>query len=295
MARTSLTPDLCRSWLFVGGAEEDALAAVPSCGTDLAILELEDFTPPPLRPQARARAPEHFAAWRAAGVVPAVRVNPFWDGGRDDLAAVMAGRPAVVLLPKVRGPDDVVVLDQAVTQEERRHGIPENSTRLVPNLESAAAVLDGRVIAAASGRVVGMLVASEDLVADLGAPRTRAGEEMAFARAFHHMACTAAGVLAIDCPYTFSDREGLEAHCAAAVALGYRAKSLVQPAQAPAVTAAFTPSRQALDEARRLLAAHAEAEAKGAARVELDGHLVEVPTLRNARSLIARAEALGVA
>lgn len=294
MSRPPLSPDLCRSWLFVGGAETDALAAVPGCGTDLAILELEDFTPPPLRPAARERAPAHFDAWRAAGVVPAVRVNPFWDGGRDDLAAVMAGRPEVVLLPKVRGPDDIVVLDQAVTREERRHGLPEGSTRLVPNLESAAGVLDARAIAGASGRVVAMLLASEDLVADLGAPRTRAGDEMAFARAFHHMACTAAGVLAIDCPYTYADEAGLLAHCAAAQALGYRAKALVQPSQAGAVTAAFTPSPAQLAEAKRLLAAHAEAEAKGDARVELDGHLIEVPTLRNARGLLARAEALGV-
>src|SRR5262245_65861735 len=83
---------LCRSWLFLEDANEVVLQRAAGSGADVLIQELEDFTPPTLRPQARALAPELYAAWRAAGAVVAVRVNPLEQGGMDDLAAVMRGR-----------------------------------------------------------------------------------------------------------------------------------------------------------------------------------------------------------
>ncbi len=287
--------ELCRSWLFVGGADRAELDAAASSGADAVILEFEDFTPKEARPAARDAAPALLASWRGAGVIPAVRVNPLAEDGREDLAAAMKGAPAIVMLPKVQGPEDVRALADAVAEEEDKNGIAAGSTRLAPNCESAAALLDTRAIAAASPRVVACLMASEDLAADLGATRTRASGEIAFHRAYFHAACVAAGVLSIDCPYTFADAEGLRAHAEEAAALGYRAKSLVRAAHAPAVNAAFTPSDEAVAHARRVVAAAAEARAKGEARASLDGHLVEIPTLKNAEAVIARSETLRAA
>jgi citrate lyase beta subunit len=285
---------LCRSWLFAGGPDATPKTAADSA-TDVAILELEDFTPPEARPAARAAAPKLFAAWRAAGAVAAVRVNPLAEDGREDLAAVMAGGPDVVMLPKVAGPHHVAELAEAVAEEERRHGLEVGCTWLLPNVETAAALFLTREIAAADPRVVGCLMASEDLTADLGAPRTRAGTEIAFARAWFHAACRAAGVLSIDYPYTFADREGLEANCAAAKALGYRAKSAADPSHPATINAAFTPSTEEVARAERVVAAFEAARAEGRDRAHLDGHILEVPSVRNAQALLARAEALAAA
>ena len=93
-------PNLRRTWLFVGGADDTALAAATTSGADVIILELEDFTPPAERPAARARVAEVLAAWRAQGAVVAVRVNPLeTDDGLADLAAAIAAGPDAVLLP----------------------------------------------------------------------------------------------------------------------------------------------------------------------------------------------------
>ena len=92
---------LCRSWLFVEGSNERALQDASSCGADVLIQELEDFTTPAQRPAARALAPDLYSSWRAAGVVVAVRVNPLADDGMEDLAWVMRGAPDIVALPKV--------------------------------------------------------------------------------------------------------------------------------------------------------------------------------------------------
>ncbi|WGS20043.1 MULTISPECIES: aldolase/citrate lyase family protein [unclassified Bradyrhizobium] len=120
---------LCRSWLFLEGANEDVLQRAAASGADVLIHELEDFTPPPLRPKARTLAADLYAAWREEGAVVAVRVNPLEQDGMDDLAAIMRGRPDIVALPKVAEPHHVVRLDEAVTRLERDYGLAEGSPR----------------------------------------------------------------------------------------------------------------------------------------------------------------------
>jgi len=107
--------------------------------------------------------------------------------------------------------------------------------------------------------------------------------------------CVAAGKLAIDCPYTFSDAEGAGREAKQARRLGYFAKSLVDPSHVASINSAFTPSVEQIAHAKRLIAAFDTARAAGQPRVELDGALVEVPTYQNAKRLLARAEAFAVA
>lgn len=285
---------LCRSWLFLAGADEATLAAAARCGADVLIQDLEDFTPPPLRPRGRQIARDVFAAWRAAGRVVAVRVNALDSpDGQADIAAAMAARPDIVLLPKVASPGQIAALDAAMSAAEAQHGLPLGSTEIVANLETAEGLVRLGAIAGASRRIAACLLASEDLVADLGLERTREGEELAYARRRFQLECVAAGVLAIDAPYTYSDAEGAAADARRARTFGFRAKSLVRPEHAPEVNSALTPAPAAVAQARRLIAAFEGARAAGQDRAALDGHLVEVPSYRAAQRLIERAEALG--
>ena len=100
-------------------------------------------------------------------------------------------------------------------------------------------------------RVTALLVASEDMVADLGTERSRGGEELAYVRARFLVECRAAGVEAIDCPYTFSDVKGAAADAQYAKRLGYRMKSLVDPSHAEPLNKVFTPDLRARGEDRR--------------------------------------------
>ena len=283
---------LCRSWLFLEGANEAVLQRAAQSGADVLIQELEDFTPPPLRPKARTLAPDLYAAWRAAGAVAGVRVNPLEQDGLDDLAAVMRGRPDIVALPKVAEPHHVARLEAEVSRFERDYGIPEGSTALLPNIELARGVVQTGAIAAVSRRTVGCLLASEDLAADLGAERGRDGLELAYCRQRFIVECRAANVVAVDCPYTFSDAEGVEREARWARRLGYAAKSLVDPAHAAIINGVFTPGEDELRRARAIVSAFEAARERGGGRVELDGALVELPAYSNAKRLIARAEAL---
>jgi citrate lyase subunit beta/citryl-CoA lyase len=292
MLRAIRPAKLCRSWLFLEGANEAVLRGAITSGADVLIQELEDFTPPPLRPAARVLAADLYAAWRAVGAVAAVRVNPLDQDGMDDLAAVMRGKPDIVALPKVAEPVHVVRLDEAVRRFERDYGIPEGSTALLPNVESARGLVQLGAIAEASPRVMALLLAAEDLAADLGAERSPEGIELAYCRQRFMVECVAAGKVAVDCPYTFSDADGVMRDTIWARRLGYAAKSCVDPAHAAVINSVLTPSEEELSRAQKIVAAFDAARAKGAARAELDGALIEVPAYANAKRLIARGEAL---
>ena len=67
------------------------------------------------------------------------------------------------------------------------------------------------------------------MAASLGAVRSRRGGELAYVRSRFLVECRAAGVEAIDCPYTFSDVEGAAADARYARRLGYRMRRTEPP------------------------------------------------------------------
>jgi citrate lyase subunit beta / citryl-CoA lyase len=267
-----------RSWLFVPGADAAAHEAAARSGADVLIQELEDFTPPERRPAARAMAVGLFDRWRRAGKLAAVRVNPLETCGREDLAAVLAGRPDLVLMSKVVSAEQVKALASLTTTEE-----------LVPNVETAAGLIRSFEIAKAHPRVVAMLVASEDMVADLGTNRSRGGEELAYVRQRFLVECRAAGVEAIDCPYTFSDVKGAVRDARYAKSLGYRMKSLVAVDHAAPINEVFSISEKERKQAEKIVQAFEKARAGGKERAKVDGKLVEVPIYSAAKRLLSSA------
>jgi citrate lyase subunit beta / citryl-CoA lyase len=273
MVGMPVNPRPRRSWLFVAGADQAAHRAAGRSRADVIILDLEDFTPPELRSKARALAAEVLDQWRAKGAVAGVRINPLETCGREDLVGVLAGRPDLIMMSKVDTPEQVKALEAETG----------GAIELVPNIETAAGLFKTYSIGKASKRVTAMLVASEDMVADLGTARTRGGRELAYVRSRFLLECRAAGVEAIDCPYTFSDVEGAAADARYARRLGYRMKSVVRPSHAAAINRALTPN---LARARRIVAAFEKARAQGKDRAEVRGALIEVPVYAAAKRLL---------
>ena len=106
------------------------------------------------------------------------------------------------------------------------------------------------------------------------------------------MGAAAAGVVAVDCPYTWSDGEGVERDARWARRLGYAAKSLVEPAHAAIINAVLAPGEGEIRQARDIVAAFEAARAAGEARVEVNGSLIELPSYATAQRLLARSEAM---
>ena len=91
--------DLLRTWLFGGGADAEVHDAMTASGADALIVDLEDFTPPPRRDEARRALRALLERWRAAGRTTVVRINQLDADGHADLAAAMPCRPDVIACP----------------------------------------------------------------------------------------------------------------------------------------------------------------------------------------------------
>lgn len=285
-------PDLRRTWLFGPGAAGPGRDALRDSGADALILDLEDFTPAPLRPAARAELGPLLAGWRAAGRVTCVRINALEADGPADLAAAMQAQADVIAYPMAASAAQMRDLDAAIERHERELGCAPGAVEILPVCETARGVLDVRTIAAGSPRIRAALLGAEDLAADLAAERSPEAVELDHARRHFVVACRAAGIEPIDAPYTFSDPGGAASEARYVRRLGYRSKAAVRADHAAPINAALTPTPEEVARASGLVAAFDAARARGEERALFDGLWVEVPTYRNALRLIERARRL---
>jgi citrate lyase subunit beta/citryl-CoA lyase len=160
-----------------------------------------------------------------------------------------------------------------------------------PLLETARGVLNAPALADAMPEIPAVLVGAEDLTAEIGVRRTTDGEEILFARSQVVLAATAAAADAIDAVFTdVADADGLRRDANRARALGFRGKMTIHPRQVPVVNDVFTPSREEIEQASRVIAAF-EAASDGVIR--LGNEMVDAPVVARARRLLDLAKKAG--
>jgi citrate lyase subunit beta/citryl-CoA lyase len=107
------------------------------------------------------------------------------------------------------------------------------------------------------------------------------------------LAARAHGKAALDGVHLdLGDDEGLAAACRQGRDLGFDGKTLIHPRQIAAANDAFSPSREDVARARRIIAAHAEAVAAGRGVAVLDGQLIESLHAEEARRVLSLADAI---
>ncbi len=283
-----------RSLLFVPGDQPRKLEKGLASGADALIVDLEDSVALLGKPNAR-RVAREFLQSRTDAPMLFVRVNDFTTGmTEEDLAAVMPARPDGIMLPKAVGADDVSRLDAHLRVLEAESGLADGATRIIPLItETAHALLLAETHSRTNPRLAGITWGAEDLSASVGASSYRDDEGrltplFQHARTMTLLAAAASGVAAIDTVFpNFRDEEGFSRECRDAVRDGFTAKMAIHPAQVATINAAFTPSSEALEQARALVAAFAAAGNAGV--VALGGKMYDRPHLRLAERLLSRA------
>jgi citrate lyase subunit beta/citryl-CoA lyase len=289
-----LDPDLRRTWIVGPGADRIGQDAMLDSGADALIVDLEDFTPPQRRAEARELLGRYVQECRNRGRLAAIRINALEADGMIDLAAAMKTRPDVIAYPMTDCAAQMHALHAAIAHWESVLGISENSTEILPVCETALGVVEVRTIAGGSTRIRCALLGAEDLANDLCAERGADAVELDYARRHFVLETRAAGIEPIDAPYTFNDIEGAVRETRFARRLGYRCKALVRPEHAKAVNDVLTPSVDELGRAQAIVDSFDAARMRGEDRALVNGLWVEVPTYRNARRLIERAHRLGI-
>jgi citrate lyase subunit beta/citryl-CoA lyase len=190
------------------------------------------------------------------------------------------------MVPKLSRRADVRAAEALMSSAERllgkRHGV-------IGLIETAAGVLDAERLASAwRGRLIALAFGAEDFITDLGGRRRHDSREVLYARSRVVLAARMHGIPALDQVYAWvQDPAGFADDASFGRDLGYTGKMCITPKQVELANAAFSPSPDEIERARRLIGAYREAAAEGRGTIEFEGALVDEPMLRRAEAIVA--------
>jgi citrate lyase subunit beta/citryl-CoA lyase len=283
-----------RSILFVPADSEKKIAKALGTRADALVFDLEDSVMPPRKPEARrilaellAREPEGFAGqlW--------VRINPLRTGlAIDDLCAVVGARLDGIILPKCTGPDDVLTASNYIDALTAKIGLRNDHIGMLAVVTETAAspFALGRYADHALPRLWGMTWGAEDLSSAIGAATNKSPAGVfAFTYQMVRSQCLlAAKACVVNCIETlysdFRDVEGLRASCIEARREGFTGRFAIHPGQVDVINDAFMPSPAEVERAERIITAFEDAG--GAGTVGMDGEMLDIPHLAQARHIL---------
>jgi citrate lyase subunit beta/citryl-CoA lyase len=272
-----------RSLLFVPGDDQRKINRAVASKADAVIIDLEDSVALHNKEAARRLAAEILQQARKITIF--VRINDLSSGQSEaDLDAVLSHRPDGIVLPKCRSGDDIIRL--AVQTGP-------NIPAIAIATETASSLLAMATYASAGTTLAALAWGGEDLSVDLGAATNRASDgryadPYRLARTLCLVGARAAQVEPIDAVFTaYRDLAGLEIEAETAARDGFSGKLAIHPDQVPIINRAFTPSEKEVERAKRVVAAFESANRRGV--IGLDGEMLDVPHLRRAERILARA------
>lgn len=278
-----------RSVLYMPGANARALDKARTLDADALILDLEDAVAPDAKELARAQVASALREGGFGRRECIVRVNALdtpW--GLDDVRAIAQAGADAVLLPKVESAAQLAALGEALDAAGAPADLP-----LWAMAETPLGFLRLDAIAGGHARLAAIVVGTSDLVKDLHARHTPARHETLLARSLAVMAARAHGLAVLDGVHLdLNDDAGLQDACRQGRDQGFDGKTLIHPRQIAAANAAFAPTREELDGARKRLDAWKAAQAAGKGVAVVDGALVENLHAREAERLLALAAAI---
>ena len=277
-----------RSLLFMPGNNPGMLQNCDVFESDTVIIDLEDAVSSTEKDSARNLVRSFITTHKVKNEIM-IRINgfdtPFYE---KDLDYVVSDNIDSIMLPKARV-EDLLKLNEILSKYEKERKM-EKHINIVPIVEMAISLIEVDEIAKCP-RVNGILLGAEDFTKDLEVKRTKEGNEILYARSKIIVACKAYKIDAIDTPFTDTvDMLGLENDVNYVKGLGMNAKSAIHPNQIEVINKAFTPTKQEIEYATRVLKARDEAYSKGLGVFSLDGKMVDNPVIKRAETVIEKAK-----
>ena len=302
-------PNRCQ--LFGPGSKVKLFEKMAASAADVINLDLEDSVAPSDKDMARANVIEAINNVDWGSKYLSVRINgldtPYWYRDVVDILEQAGDRLDQIMIPKVGCAEDVYAVDALVTAIERAKGRTKPVSFEVI-IESAAGIAHAEDIAKSSPRLQAMSLGAADFAASMGMQTTGIGgtqenyymiregqkhwsDPWHWAQAAIVAACRTHGILPVDGPFgDFSDEDGYIAQAKRSATLGMVGKWAIHPSQIALANQVFTPSEEAVAEAREILAAMEEAKASGAGATVYKGRLVDIASIKQAEVIVAQAE-----
>ncbi len=280
-----------RTRLYVPGNNPYLMEGCGLFGADVIILDLEDAVSQQEKVDAR------FVVGNALGTLDfgtsevIIRINPFDNGGEEDVLTVVPTVPDAIMLPKTGCAADILKLDALLEKVEKMLSIPEHTIKIFPLIETAEGVLNAQKIAKASKRTVMLTFGAEDFTADIGVKKTKEGRELFHARSQIVLAAHAAGIQASDTVYAdFADIEGLKRDTELSKSLGFDGRGVIHPLQIEHIHAIYRPTAGEVEYAQKVVGALEEAERAGNGVASLGNKMIDAPVAKRARRILELAK-----
>ena len=269
-----------RSLLFLPGDDRRKIEKAITTAPDSIILDLEDGVAVNKKAEARAVVLRAISELNFGKSERIIRLNALdTDFAEDDIETIIKAKPDAVIIPKVEAPDHVTYVVDRIP-----FAIP-----VIAMIETSKAVMNIKEIAAAPS-LAALCFGAEDYIANVGGVRTQSNHEVAYARSVVPMYAAVFNLQALDMVYVnFKNEAGLRAETRAALELGYSGKTAIHPNQIVPINETFTPSKEEIDRAQKLVSAFNENQAKGTGAFAYEGKMVDMPVIRAARNVLVRA------
>ncbi len=260
-------------------------------GVDSICMDMEDGTAVNKKAEARAtiaRALQELDFGKSEKLARINSVGSGWE--KDDIEAVLPFHPDGIVIPKVESFEQVEWAGRIIEDAELRHGWKVNSIRILIGVETAKGIMNLKEIAV-HPRLDAIIFGGEDFAASIGAVRTKDAIELLYARQAVIVACAANDLQAIDIvTIDYKDIEALRAESEFGARLGFVGKQIIHPAQVEPVQKAFTPGNEAVAYAKRIIETFEASQKEGKGAYSLDGKMIDMPLLRNAKKVLERAK-----
>ena len=277
-----------RSVLYMPAANERALEKARSIAADALILDLEDAVAPDAKEAARTNACAAAASGGYGRREITIRCNGLdtpW--GADDLAAAATSGADAVVIPKIASVTEI----DAVVQHLDAAGAPA-TMGVWAMVETPTAIFDIRSIAG-HPRVPVLVMGTNDLLKELRAEATADRSALTPHLATALLGAREAGKVILDGVYNdVRNSDGFLAEATAGRRMGFDGKTLIHPSQVDPTNDVWAPDDDAVDYARRVIAAFDEATAEGRGVITVDGRMIENLHVDNARRVLAVADAI---
>lgn len=284
-----------RALLYVPADDLHKVEKAAALGADCVCLDIEDGVAFNRKADARRAIADVLIRLDFGRSERLVRINPVGSGMEwEDCSAVLPSHPDGIVIPKVQSAEQVQQVSARIAEAEKEYGWPEGGIVILCLIESAKGVVNVREIASSDARLQALIFGAEDLAGDIGAVRTRPGWEIFYARSAVVTHAAAFGLQAIDMVWMdLHDLDGLRAECLQGAQMAYSGKQIIHPNQVEPAHSAFAPSDDAIVQAKRVVEAAAQNQDAGKGAFALDGKMVDMPVVKTAEWVLARARAAG--
>ena len=305
---------LNRCQLFGPGSRESLFEKMAKSDADVINIDLEDSVAPDDKEQARKNTIQAIGDVDWGNKTLSVRINgldtPFWYRDVVDLLEQAGERLDQIMIPKAGNAGDIYAVDALATAVERAKGRTKKIGFEVI-IESAAGICHVEEIAAASPRMQAISLGAADFAASMGMATTGIGgtqenyymiregqkywpDPWHWAQTAIVAACRTHGLLPVDGPFgDFSDKDGFVAQAKRSATLGMLGKWAIHPSQIALANEVFSPSEEAVTEAREILAAMEKAKSEGAGATVYKGRLVDIASIKQAEVIVRQSELIG--